>query len=152
MINCLIWFSIVGMCPVINFQRWLSQEILLGIENLVHILLKVFAEWWGYLVQAAHKCKTETDVSFASCWIFLCAWRWVENTLFYAVVLVKAINAASYSTLDAITCFGNKIKQVSSQFSRWWNWVERWKLEVFERFDVVIFLVHRLFNGRITNF
>ena len=32
-------------CPVVYFQCWLGQEILLRVQNLIHILFKVFPDW-----------------------------------------------------------------------------------------------------------
>ena len=105
------------------------------------------------MIQAANECVTKGTITFADL-VLLLARAWGKHALINVVIEIKAIDAASDTSLASVKGLNSEIEKIACKFSRRRNWVKGGELDRFHRLGIVVrgqLLVHLLLNGRPKN-
>lgn len=122
---------------MVHLQRWLSQEVLFGIQDLVDINFKVLAELRRQLVDASDQCVAKCFIRLPSITVLSRARSWREVCPFHAVVQIKPVHAASDASLTGVERLHGQIEEITGKPSIVWHRIEATELNALNAFGIL---------------
>ena len=136
-----------------HLKRWLGQEVLFGVQYLVHVLLKIGSKSRRYLVKAPNQSVAICRILLSSWWLWF-RWSWAKHAFLNTIINIKPINTTCYSFLTSIKRLYGQVEEVTNQLPGRRRRIKSRELYAFNAFGKITLhhvLIHNVLNGACMN-